>query len=376
MFLIEIVFLFSLIVIAYTYILYPVFISILSKIYFQPILKASYTPKVTLLIVVHNGEELIAKKLDNCLSLDYPEDCLRILVVSDGSTDTTDNIVKQYSTKNVTLLSFSERRGKAACLNDAFNSIDDEYVILNDVRQKLDKSAALELMNNFSDENIGAVSGELLFFNEGENAYSEGIGAYWRYEKIIRNAEGKVDSVAGVTGAIYALRKNCFIPIPAGLILDDVLIPMNAVMNGKRVIFDPTARAYDVPSNDPEKERRRKIRTTAGNWQLLSTVPDLMNPQKNRIWLQFISHKVLRLLSPIFLLIFFVSNTLLVFNSGNYLVIFLLQGLLYFMALSGIYSKACGKISLVKIAVAFCSLNWYAMLGGFEYYKNKNAHLW
>ena len=376
MFLIEMVFLFSLLVIAYTYILYPVFIAIFSKIFFHPVLKENFTPKATLLIVVHNGEELIAKKLDNCLSLSYPEDCLRVVVVSDGSTDSTDNIVKQYSTKNVTLVSFPERRGKAACLNDAFNSIDDEYVILNDVRQELDNNAALELMKNFFDKDIGAVSGELLFFNEGENDYSEGIGAYWRYEKFIRNAEGKVDSVVGVTGAIYALRKSSFISISAGLILDDVLIPMNAVMNGKRVIFDSTARAYDFPSNDPEKERKRKIRTTAGNWQLLSIVPDLMNPKKNRIWLQFISHKVLRLLSPIFLLIFFISNILIVLNSGNYLIILLFQVLLYFMALLGIYLKACGEIGLVKIAVAFCSLNWYAMLGGFEYYKNKNAHLW
>ena len=376
MFLIEIVFLFSLIVIVYTYILYPVFVAIISKIYPHPVLKENFTPNLTLLIVVHNGEEVISKKLDNCLSLDYPEDRLQIVVVSDGSTDLTDNIVKQYSNKAVTLLSFSERRGKAACLNDAFNSVDDEYVILNDVRQTLDNNAALELMKNFSDKEIGAVSGELLFFDEGENAYSDGIGAYWRYEKLIRNAEGKNDSVVGVTGAIYALRKSSFIPIPAGLILDDVLIPMNAVLNGKRVIFDSSARAYDVPSSDSEKERKRKIRTTAGNWQLLSIVPELINPKKNRIWLQYISHKVLRLLSPIFLLTLLVSNTLLVLYSGSYLVIFLLQILLYFMAILGASSTAWGSMSLVKIAVAFCSLNWYAMLGGFEYYRNKNAHLW
>lgn len=376
MFFFEIILIGSLSVIAYTYAFYPLLISILAKVFPHPVSKADYTPTITLLIVAYNSEELIAKKLDNCLSLNYPQNKLQILVVSDGSDDLTDSIVQQYSDRNVNLLSVAERRGKAACLNDAFSIIENEYVVLNDVRQTLNNDALLQLMKNFADKGIGAVSGSLLFSKEGENTYSDGIGAYWRYEKFIRNAEGKFDSVVGVTGAIYALRKNLFKPIPAGVILDDVLIPMNAVLKGSRIIFDPSAKAFDIPSNDPIKERKRKIRTTAGNWQLLSLVADLNNPIKNRIWLQFISHKILRIFSPFFLLSAFLSNGFLAFDSTLFFMLFLTQTLFYLTAILGMQFKSFGNISIVKIVLAFCSLNWYAFLGGIEFYKNKNAHLW
>ena len=376
MFFVESVFFLSLFIIMYTYVLYPFLIFVLSKIFSRSVEKVDYTPNVTIVIVVYNGEELISKKIDNCLTLDYPTDCLRILVVSDGSTDLTNNIVKQYLDSSVTLLAFPERRGKAACLNDALDYVNDEYVILNDARQELNKNAARELMRNFVDESVGAVSGELMFFDEGRNEFSDGIGVYWRYEKFIRNTEAKIDSVVGVTGAIYALRKSCFTHIPAGVILDDVLIPMNVVLNGKRVIFDSNARAYDFPSVDPAKERQRKTRTTAGNYQLLFLAPELLNPMRNRVWLQFISHKVLRLLSPLFLFFAFVSNGILAINYNLYLVLFITQTLFYLMAAMGVQSPNFGRISIVKVTIAFCSLNWYAVLGGIEYYRNKNAHLW
>jgi len=297
-------------------------------------------------------------------------------VASDGSDDETNSIVATFSDDRVNLLAFPQRRGKAACLNDAITACDEEIVVLTDTRQRIETQAIRHLMENFSDSTIGAVSGELVFETDGITAFGEGVEAYWRYEKFVRLQESRWHSVVGATGALYALRRSDFFGIPDDTILDDVVIPMNVVMAGRRVILDGRARAYDFPSRDPLHERLRKVRTLAGNYQLIGSHPEFFIPFRNPIFFQLASHKVLRLFGPFLLGLLMVSNLLLLRQSTEYQVFLGIQSFFYTLAVAGIiWPRAC-RWKAVKFANTFLLLNWFAVLGLTEFLRNRNAHMW
>ncbi|MDP7270733.1 MAG: glycosyltransferase family 2 protein, partial [Gammaproteobacteria bacterium] len=211
---------------------------------------------------------------------------------------------------------------------------------------------------------------------ETRSGFSQGIDFYWQYEKFIRQAEARCGSVVGVTGAIYALRKSCYKNIPKGLILDDVLIPMNAVRSGERVIFEPEALAYDIPPPSPEWEHKRKVRTLAGNYQLVQRSPGLLLPWRNPIWVQFVSHKLLRLVAPVFLLVGLVTNIILVNESLLYTLILAIQLVLYAAAFIGIMLPATHQLLAIRIPMTFCLLNWSAVLGFREFVARRSEQLW
>jgi cellulose synthase/poly-beta-1,6-N-acetylglucosamine synthase-like glycosyltransferase len=238
--------------------------------------------------------------------------------------------------------------------------------------------ALRKLMENFADPTLGAVSGELVIETAAESGtgFSEGVDFYWRYEKFIRQAEARVASVVGVTGAIYALRKSCFRPGPPGLILDDVLIPMNVVRAGLRVGFEPQALAYDIPPPSPQWEHRRKVRTLAGNYQLVQMSPGLLAPWRNPIWLQFVSHKILRLIAPVFLLLALACNIPLLEESPTYPALLAIQLLFYGAALIGIALPATHAFMVIRIPMTFCRLNWSAVLGFREFIARRSGQLW
>lgn len=369
-------FIVSMFVVVYTFALYPLLVVLIGKVRPARVHKSDELQDITILVVVYNEENKIEKKIQNCLSCDYPAEKISILFASDGSTDGTVKKVQDYGDPRINIIDFPERRGKAACLTDAIAKVKTENIILTDSRQTFEKSALKELARNLNDENVGAVSGELMFAKEGENDFSQSVDAYWRYEKFVRNAESQMGSVIGVTGAIYALKKSCFRPIPAVTVLDDVLIPMQVVMQGKRVLFESKAIAYDIPSSDPEREKKRKIRTLAGNIQLLALEPALLNPVKNKALLQLISHKLLRLLVPYFLMLLMLSNFFLAIDSVFFALLLLGQLAFYLLPLLGKKSNL-SLISLgAKISSAFLNMNWYAVLAMFEYFSNKNIHIW
>ncbi|MET1256764.1 glycosyltransferase family 2 protein [Aliikangiella maris] len=361
--------------ILYTYVGYPLLLLVATKLFPNKVNKQSFQPEITVLISAFNEQGRIQQKIENCLSADYPPEKMKILVVSDGSTDATNQIVEQFG-GNVSLLSFDSQRGKAACLNDAMQVITTDYVVLTDSRQDFEKNAIAELINNFHDETVGAVSGELLFYSENENTFSQGVDTYWRYEKFIRSSESKIGSVVGVTGAIYALKREYFQPIPVNTVLDDVLIPMQVVLQGGRVLFEPNAIAYDIPSSDKVREKKRKTRTIAGNYQLIELKPELLNPTKNRLLLQLVSHKLLRLVMPICLLLLLLSNCFLLDYGWFYGLSLLGQIGVYTAVILSSYFERLNQIKLIKIANAFITLNLYAVYGLKEFLFNKNIHIW
>lgn len=295
----------SLGVIGYTYAGYPALIYALSKLRPKGSEQAPIEPTVSVVMAAHNEEARIGTKLDNLLSLDYPAEKLEIVVVSDGSNDGTDDVVRGYADRGVLLERNETPQGKAVALNRGVARASGEILLFCDARQRIDGDALQTLLPWFADPRIGAVSGELQLETE------QGPGVYWAYEKLIRAAEGKVDSVVGATGALYAIRRHLFRELPPNCLLDDVFTPMQIVLQGYRVTFEPEAKVYDSEAS-VQGEFSRKARTLAGNFQLLQQLPELLDPRKNRVFLQLLSHKLMRLACPFALVTLLGSNAYLV----------------------------------------------------------------
>ncbi|MFV1984921.1 MAG: glycosyltransferase family 2 protein, partial [Thiohalomonadales bacterium] len=291
----EYIFWFSTIFIFYTYAGYPLLIFALASRY-KPILgnpdDQNEWPNITIIIPVHNEEENVINKLDNLKSLDYPQDKLEIIFVSDASTDDTNKLLA--SADNIKLISYFPRKGKPTALNKAVSEVKSDIILFTDVRQELDAPAAKFLVSTLNQNNVGAVSGELVhrdpLTHTGRN-----VGLYWRYEKWIRKAESQFHSTAGVTGALYVIRRNDYIPLLEDTLLDDFEVPIQILKNNKRVVFDPRAKIYDEVQEESVAEQKRKIRTLTGNYQSFLRHLWLFSPISNPIFIQFISHKVFRL---------------------------------------------------------------------------------
>ena len=264
---------------------------------------------LSVVIVGYNEAANLRRKIASLLNSDCAERIGEILIGSDGSTDDTATVIEECGDARVRLLHFDERRGKAAVLNDTVPQCANEIVILTDARQELHPAALRELADNFSDPAVGVVSGELIFHESADSTTAaHGIGVYWKYEKFIRKNESRLAAVPGATGALYAIRRSLFQPIETSTLLDDVVIPMQAVVQGYRCLFESAVVAYDTSSQSPEQESIRKRRTIAGAAQLIVHHPTWLLPWRNPIWLQFVSHEIARLASPFLLVIAAAAN--------------------------------------------------------------------
>lgn len=308
----EIAFWASLGLIAYTVLGYGTLVRVLAQMRGRrPARTHAIRPRVSVIIAAYNEAPRLADRLRNLLASAYPPDLLEILVGSDGSTDGTADAVSAFGPQ-VRAVAFDQRRGKAAVLNDLVPAASGEILVFADARQQFETGAIAALVSHFADPAVGAVSGALILLEEGESAAGvEGAAAYWEVEKRIRWAESRFDSTVGVTGAIYAIRRELFQPLPSDAILDDVIVPMRIVRQGYRVLFDPDARAFDRRAKSDAQEFGRKVRTIAGNFQMFRLESWLLSPLRNRLWWQTISHKGLRLVLPLCYLTAFVSNALL-----------------------------------------------------------------
>ena len=250
-------------------------------------------------------------------------------------------------------------------------------IVFTDARQRLHPQAAGELSANFCDPLIGAVSGELVFVGEDDQPFEKGMGAYWRYEKFIRQHEARTGSAIGVTGALYALRRECFKPIPPNTVLDDVAIPMVAVMDGWRVGFEAKAIAYDRASTRPAEEKIRKVRTLAGNFQVLTLYPRLLSPWQNPAFWRYLSHKVLRLLGPLMMMVLLLANVALALESDIfYRAVLGLQLLCYSSVLAAWRWPSLQRIPLLGLAMTFVHLNLFVVQGFVSFLTSRQMQLW
>jgi cellulose synthase/poly-beta-1,6-N-acetylglucosamine synthase-like glycosyltransferase len=365
----------SLAAVIYTFLGYPLLIYALSRL--RPArprrAAASFTPTVTVVLAAHNETPRIPGRLQNLLAADYPPDKLNVVIVSDGSTDDTVAQIEALRSSRVQCLVEPQRRGKAHALNLAVAAARAEIIVFADVRQTFAPDAVTQLANWFADPAIGAVSGELMI-DPAASAVGGGVDVYWRLEKFIRHAESRWDSSVGCTGAIYAIRRGLFVPLAPDTILDDVVIPMRIAGAGFRVAFEPAARAYDPQTLEPGRERVRKRRTLAGNYQMLARQPGWLLPWRHRLCWQLLSHKYLRLAAPVFLALCFLCNALLL-PASPYWFLFYGQAAFYLLALGGLVFHT-GKSKLFSLPAGFVFLNWMSLAGLWHYLARHNESVW
>jgi biofilm PGA synthesis N-glycosyltransferase PgaC len=294
--------------IVYTYVGYLGWLWFRSRMRSWPLRRGRYEPSVSVVMVVRNEEVVLEKKLQNLLAMDYPQERFDVVVVSDGSTDRTNEILRDQSRNpRIRILLKQLGQGKACGVNDAVSVASGEVIMFVDARQQIEASALRALTENFADLDVGCVSGALILGDPDLGESGRGMGLYWRLEKKIRELESASRSVVGATGAIYAVRRDLLGPVPEGTILDDVYIPMEVVRQGKRVMFDPRAQAWDTPNLGGSREFSRKVRTLSGNYQLLQLAPWLLSSD-NPIRFEFVSHKLLRLAVPFALAILLLTS--------------------------------------------------------------------
>ncbi len=366
--------------VVYCYFGYPALIFILAKIKAVPIRKNNIEPAVSIIVAVHNEEDVIRQKIQNLLEIDYPGDKKEILIGSDASSDKTHEIIQQFNAANIKLHINSIRQGKMSILNMLVPKAQNQIIIFTDARQIFEKDAIRKLVSNFADPTVGSVSGELVF-HQREGNTAKGISLYWRYEKFIRLQESHVHSMLGATGAIYAIRKELFVPGPITTVLDDMLTPFRIIKQGYRAIFDDTAHAYDHVADNPKEEFSRKTRTLYGNYQIFALCPEMFNPFQSPIALQLISHKLLRVVIPFFLIILFIINYQLR-QEDVFSRLWILQIIFYTMALIGqlIRNTTVGPLKwLSKICYVpyiFCLLNYAALVGFFKFLTSQQQVTW
>ena len=289
-----VIFLGSAIFILYVLIGYPLGLAAWARFFQRPVRKEFVPQAITVVVPVRNGARWIEAKLRSLLASDYPRDLIEVLVVSDGSTDATEELVRRFPDARVRLLSLPPG-GKARAVTLALEQVSSNIVVFTDVRQTFDKQAVRALVACFADPKVGLVTGELVIC-EGSTQEEFNTGLYWRYEKWIRSNLNKIDAMLGATGSIYAVRREIAGAIPSEILLDDVYVPFVAVFRGYRICLEEQAKAYDLPTS-LHSEFRRKVRTQAGVYQIIRYFPALLWPG-NRRFVHFASHKFGRLLLP------------------------------------------------------------------------------
>jgi poly-beta-1,6-N-acetyl-D-glucosamine synthase len=351
----------------YTYVGYPLWIFLRSRVQPRPQRQGAILPTVSIILAVHNGAGLLRQKMAHLLALDYPKDRMEIEIVSDGSTDGTDEILREFHDPRVKCFRCAEHSGKASALNIGMQSATGEILLFLDIRPWIESNALQLLISNFDDPRVGCVAGELVLRDDGHDAGAKAVGGlYWRYEQWIRDCEAKVDSPLGVYGGFYAIRRSLARTLPEGTILDDMLQPLSVIRQGYRSVLDLRARVYDTWPKSLRGEFHRKVRTLAGNFQLLQLAPWLLSRQ-NRLRFELVSHKLMRLLVPLLLVMLLISSALLAKGSQFYMGTFAAQLAFYALAALG---SGRGISILARIAApasAFCVLNAAVVVGFYKF---------
>ena len=359
----EFVFWMSLLLVVYTYAGYPLLIFVRARLRPCHHVRADAEPTVSIVVAAHNEGHCIEARIENLLALDYPADRLQIIVGSDGSTDDTAARASRFVDAGVRVLAFRRWRGKATVLNRLVMGATGDIVLFADARQQFDRDVIRKLVSHFADPSVGAVSGELVLTVDGTGtSMKRGTAFYWRYEKFIRRNESLAASTVGATGAIYAIRRSLYEPIPTDTILDDALIPLRIARKGFAVQFEPEARAFQAASSDAQQECARKKRTIAGMFQLFARERWLLDPRLNPLWFETVSHKALRLALPVLHAGVFAASVALAENT--FFFVALMAQLAFYGAAAGAHTLRHVRRPLVlAVPYAMCLMLWATIAG-------------
>lgn len=366
--------------VAYSYLGYPALIWALSRLRKSPSIRpVRRKPAVSILFSAYNEEQVIAEKLANSLSLDWPEDRLEVVVVSDGSTDRTNDIIRRFSSDRIRFIAIENNQGKTNALNMGFHFCRGRFIVLTDANALYHESAIKHLVTRMmQNDRPGAVCGELKY-RKSDGGAGENEGIYWKYEQFIKRAEGRMNSLIGANGSIYLIRKKDY-PFPRKDLMDDLSIPLLiTARTGKPTVYESRAVAYEEAGKEYSDEFRRKVRIiTRAMYTLMQTHQEWF--RKPVLAFQVISHKIIRWLAPYFLMLAFVSNALYVVFNGNLLWMTLVM-IMQTIALSVIMvAFICERFQnhnrLTAIVYYFAVVNSASLLGIWNYLIGKRITRW
>ena len=374
MIILEILFWLSLALVVYSYLLYPLLMAVLAKLCPRPKQTSeNFAGSVSFVLCVNNEEARIETRLNElCRLLPLSERDWEIIVVSDGSTDNTVRLAQTFADRNVHVVELVENVGKAEALSRGAAEAEHDILVFGDVRQRWADDAVAKLLSNFADPRVGAVSGELLI--ESSPGVMAGVGLYWRCERWLRSNQGKVHSTVGVTGAICAVRRELFRPIPRGTMLDDVYWPLNVNLQGFRVIHERRARAFDRFPEKASDEFRRKVRTLSGAFQLLTLLPEAALPGRNPVWYAFWSHKITRLIVPWSLILMMFCSLFL--PGPFYRVMLALHLIGYGIGLLGMVPAIGSRVRLAGTVASVLVLNAAAFVAFWIWISGRAGQSW
>ena len=363
----------SVTMLGYVYVGYPVLLTMWARVYRRPVHSAAIEPGVCLFIPANDEEEVIEAKLLNALALDYPQDRLDIVVVSDGSVDTTESIVRRFAPR-VRLLPLAPRRGKIAVINDGMRSVASDLVIFSDANTFLERDAVRKLVQNFADPRVGAVSGDVALVGERASmGRSEDL--YYCYERWVQQAESHAGSMIGADGALYAIRRELFVAPQSDTILDDMAIPMAVARQGYRVIFEPQARASERGCETANEEFERKSRVVAGAVQFLTRADSAVPVRSYQLLISLFSHKALRWLSPVFAVCALIASAVLANQSAIYALAFVTEAAMLLVGVAGCV-RSLRRWSVVATAHYFWLVQIAAAVGVVRGLAGRQSVLW
>lgn len=373
----EIAFYLSLLLVFYVYAGYPLLAALLGTLLNRHVRKAWFEPRVTILIAAYNEADGIAATLENKCSLDYPHDKLEIVVISDGSTDRTDEIVSSFADRNVRLLRQERRAGKTNALNTAVPLAQGEIIVFSDANSMYAQDALRRLLANFVDTEVGYVTGRMIYANPDGTPIGEGCSAYMKYENALRAIETRLGSVVGVDGGIDAMRRTLYRPMRADQ-LPDFVQPLMIVAKGYRVVYEPEALLWEHSLKEPDDEYRMRVRVSLRAFWALFDMRQLLMPGRNTLFAwQLWSHKVSRYLCFLFLLVAYVTNGILWDNGVGYRMVFMLQNGTYLLALSMPYLEKLGfDVRVLIFGRYFLLLNVAAAHAFGKFLLGKKQVLW
>ncbi len=331
---------------------------------------------VTLIVSAYNEEAVIAEKLRNSLDLDYPRALLQITVVSDASSDRTDEIVRGFSGDSVELLRMTERAGKTAGLNEAVRRARGEILVFSDANAMYRPDVLKIMVRNFADPHVGGVVGQSRYYT-GTLQSERSEGLYWQYETAIKRLETCIGSVVGGDGAIYAIRRSLYAPMPADF-LSDFVNPLQIVKSGYRFIYEPAAQSFERAGDSLDKEFRRKVRIVNRAWRATLAMRALLNPLRFGFFaIELLSHKFLRWLMPVFMIGILACNAWLWGRSAIYVALLCLQGLFYACALAGHVLRNRPKPpKLLAVPYYFCLVNLASAIGIIDAFRGRTYATW
>lgn len=378
MVLVELVFWTCLALVVFAYVGYPVALWVLARCFGKrptPPARSAQLPRVSLLIAAHNEEAEIEARIQSALRMDYPKDLLEIVIASDGSSDRTPSIVRRYARQGVRLLDYPERRGKSAVLNDAFGELSGEIVLLSDANTHIAADALHAMVRWFNDPNVGVVCGRLVLHDPatGKNADS----LYWRYETFLKRNESKLGGLLGANGAIYAIRRKLYQPIPDGTIVDDFVIPLRAKLRtGCRIVYDSAAVANEETPAGIGSEFKRRSRIGAGGAQSLGMLFPLLHPRHGWTAFTFLAHKVLRWLCPFFLLALLATNLWLADEPFYQALLVAQVGFYLLSVLSAFVPPEVRLLKPLRLTTMFTGMNTALLVGYWRWLRGKQKGVW